>query len=216
MAQHLLITRPEYDYTTRYISAWAEKYLELAGEKGYAIIDLKRERANRKEFESIIQKKKPEFVILNGHGNSDEVAGDNNKTLVETNTNAEMLAGKITYALSCQSAKKLGVKVGSYPATSYIGYKEDFAFIYLEKYRRKLTEDTLAGFFLEPSNAIVISLIKGHSTGESFSRGQQEFTKNIQKLLTSNVSSDEYSALRFLVWDLKHLTLCGDKNKALF
>lgn len=215
MAQHLLITRPEYDYTTRYISEWAEKYLKLAKEKGYSLIDLKRERANRQEFESVIKKKKPEFIILNGHGNSDEVAGHDNETLIETHTNSEILADKITYALSCQSAKKLGVKVGLYPNTTYIGYKEDFAFLCLEKYGRKPTKDTLAGFFLEPSNAIVVSLLKGHNTSDSFSRGQYEFTKNIQKLLTSKIKSDEYSALRFLVWDLKHLTLCGDKNKSL-
>ncbi len=56
MAQHLLVTRPEYDYTTRYISTWAEKYLKLAKQKGYVIVDLRRKRANRKEFESIIKR----------------------------------------------------------------------------------------------------------------------------------------------------------------
>ncbi|HEY4509563.1 MAG TPA: hypothetical protein VJC15_01075 [Candidatus Paceibacterota bacterium] len=215
MVQHLLITRPEYDYTTRYISAWAEKYLKLAAQKGYAIIDLKRERANRKEFESIAKKRKPAFVILNGHGNSDEVAGDDDEILVDSKTNASVLADKITYALSCQSAKKLGVRVGTYPHTVYIGYREDFAFLRLEKYGRKPTEDMLAGLFLEPSNAVVISLLKGHSAGDSFSRGQQEFMRNIQKLLTSKTKPDEYSALRFLIWDFKYLTLCGDKNKSL-
>lgn len=215
MAQHLLVTRPEYDYTTRYISAWAENYLKLSKQKGYAVVDLRRKRANRKEFESVIKKIKPVFIILNGHGNSDEVAGDDNETLVDINTNAEILAGKITYALSCQSAKNLGAKVGSYADTAYVGYKEDFAFVRIEKYGRKPAEDALAGFFLKPSNAIVVSLLKGHSAGDSFYRGQQEFTKNIQMLLTSKVKSADSSALRFLVWDLKHLTLCGDKNKVV-
>jgi len=39
--------------------------------------------------------------------------------------------------------------------------------------------------------------------------------RNIWKLLTSKIKSDESSALRFLIWDLKHLTLCGDKNKVV-
>ena len=177
MAQHLLVTRPEYDYTTRYISAWAKKYLQLATQKGYAIVDLRHKRANRKELESVIKKTKPVFVILNGHGNKDEVTGNDNETLIETNTNAEILADKITYALSCQSAKNLGAKVGSYPNTTYIGYKEDFAFVRLEKYGRKPTEDALAGFFLEPSNAIVISLIKGHNTGDSFIAASKNLPK---------------------------------------
>lgn len=215
MAKHLLVTRPEYDYTTRYISAWAEKYLKLAEQKGYAVVDLRRKRANRKEFESVTKKTEPAFVILNGHGNSDEVAGNDNETIIETNMNAEILADRITYALSCQSAKNLGAKIGSYPNTTYIGYKEDFAFVRLEKYGRKPTEDVLARFFLEPSNAIIVSLLKGHNTGDSFSRGQREFTKNIQMLLTSKIKSADSSVLRFLVWDLKHLTLCGDKDKVV-
>ncbi len=143
------------------------------------------------------------------------MVGNDGETLLNVNKNSEILLDKITYALSCQSAKNLGNKVGSYPNTSYIGYKEDFAFVRLEKYGRKPTEDTLAGFFLEPSNAIIVSLLKGHNTNDSFIRGQSEFTKNIQMLLTSKIKTADSSALRFLVWDLKYLTLCGDKNKAL-
>ena len=54
MALHLIVTRPEYDYTTRYISAWAEKYLKLANQKGYAIVDLRRKRASlQRSFKSV-------------------------------------------------------------------------------------------------------------------------------------------------------------------
>ena len=62
MKQHLLVTRPEYDYTTRYISAWA-KISETSRTKGYAVIDLNRKRANRKEFESVVKRKKPTLVV---------------------------------------------------------------------------------------------------------------------------------------------------------
>ena len=30
MAGHLLITRPEHDYATRYLSVWAEKTFKIA------------------------------------------------------------------------------------------------------------------------------------------------------------------------------------------
>ncbi len=57
MTQYLLITRPEHDYATRYLSAWAERFFEVAKDKDYSIIDLHRKRANRKEVESILRVK---------------------------------------------------------------------------------------------------------------------------------------------------------------
>lgn len=215
MTRYLLITRPEYDYTTRYISAWAEKCFDIAKQKGYSIIDLRKWRANRKEFESVIKKRTPQFVVLNGHGNDSQVVGHGNEVLIDYSTNSVLLNGKVTYAVSCKSAKKLGAEIGKNLDTAYIGYREDFAFLYLGKFRTRPTEDILAGFFLRPSNTIIGALLKGHSAGNSFLRGKQEFLRNIQKLLTSKTSSDDYSALRYLVWDMKYLTLCGDKNKKL-
>ncbi|MFH1780986.1 MAG: hypothetical protein ABH841_03225 [Candidatus Nealsonbacteria bacterium] len=215
MARHLLITRPEHDYATRYLSTWSKKTFEIARTKGYSIIDLRRERANRKEIESILNKRNPEFVVINGHGSDDWVAGQENEPLLIADNNSFLLEGKITYAISCRSASGLGKEIGQYKNTAYIGYREDFILIYLEKYRTRPLEDKLAGFFLEPSNLIITTLLKGHPVEMAVSRAKQEFLRNIQKLLTSKTSSDEYSALRYLVWDMKHLTLCGDENKKL-
>ena len=83
MMNHILVTRPDHDFTTRYISAWSEEYIKLASTKGLTVIDLKRDRANRKEFESVIEKKNPGFLIMNGHGNASEVTGHDNQTLVK-------------------------------------------------------------------------------------------------------------------------------------
>ena len=215
MMGQLLITRPRHDYATHYLSAWAEKTFEIARAKGYSIIDLRRERANRKEVESILNKRNPEFVVIHGHGSDDWVAGQGNKPLLIAGNNSSLLEGKITYAISCRSARGLGKEVGQYTNTAYIGYKEDFILVYLEKYRTRPLEDKLAGFFLEPSNLVVTTLLKGHPAKESVLRARQEFLRNIQKLLTSKTGPDEYSTLRYLVWDMRHLTLCGDESRKL-
>jgi len=209
MARHLLITRPEHDYATRYLSAWAEKFFEVAKDKGYSIIDLYRKRANRKEVESILYKRNPDLVIINGHGSDDAVSGYENELLLIAGDNSFLLKGKITYAISCRSARGLGKEVGQYIDTAYIGYREDFIFIYLEKHRTRPLEDKLAGLFLDPSNLVATTLLKGHPAKEAVSRAQQEFLRKIQGLLTSETSADEYSALRWLVWDMKNLVLCS-------
>jgi len=216
MVGHLLITRPEHDYATRYLSAWSEKLFDLIKSKGYLIIDLYRERANRKEIESVLSKRNSDLVIINGHGSDDAVAGHDNNLLIKAGDNSSLLSNKITYAISCRSARVLGKEIAQNAETAYIGYKDDFIFVYLEKYRTRPIEDKFAGLFLGPSNLIVTTLLKGHSAKESVSRARQEFLRNIQGLLTSKVKSDDSSALRYLVWDMRNLVLQGDVNKSLF
>jgi len=216
MVGHLLITRPEHDYATRYLSAWSEKLFDLIKSKGYLIIDLYRERANRKEIESVLSKRNSDLVIINGHGSDDAVAGHDNNLLIKTGDNSSLLSNKITYAISCRSARVLGKEIAQNAETAYIGYKDDFIFVYLEKYRTRPIEDKFAGLFLGPSNLVVTTLLKGHSAKESVSRARQEFLRNIQGLLTSKVKSDDSSALRYLVWDMRNLVLQGDVNKSLF
>lgn len=215
MAQYLLITRPEHDYATRYLSAWAERFFEVAKDKGYFVIDLYRKRANRKEVESILCKKNPNLVIINGHGSDNAVSGHEDEPLLIAGDNSSLLKGKITYAISCRSARELGKEVGQYIDTAYIGYEDDFVFVYLEKHRANLPEDKLAMLFLDPSNLVATTLLKGHPAKEAVLRARQEFLRKIQELLLSGISTDKSSALRWLVWDMKHLTLCGDENKKL-
>ncbi len=215
MAQHLLVTRPNHDYATRYLSVWAGKFFNTAKEKGLSVVDLYRERANREEVESVLQKRDPGLIVINGHGDDNLVTGHENKVLISTKINSYLLRGKITYAISCRSARVLGKEVGQYDNTTYIGYNDDFVFIYLEEYRTQPAEDKLAKLFLDPSNLIITTLLKGHPTKEAVLRARQDFLKKIQRLITSKVAAEESSVLRYLVWDMRNLTLCGKDNKRL-
>ena len=60
----ILITRPEHDDTTHYLSHWSRQAIDLAEKKGIKVFDLHRENANRQKFNGIIQKQKPNFVIF--------------------------------------------------------------------------------------------------------------------------------------------------------
>ena len=215
MARYLLITRPEHDYATRYLSAWSEKLFDLIKSKGYSIIDLYRKRANRKEIESVLSKRNPDLVIIKGHGGDDAVYVQEKDLLIKAGDNSSLLSDKITYAISCRSARILGKEIAQNAETAYIGYQEDFVLLYLEKYRTQPVKDDLAGLFLNPSNLVVTTLLKGHSAKESALRAQQEFLRSIQRLLTSKIKSEDSSALRYLVWDMKNLVLCGESDKQL-
>ncbi|MFA6526730.1 MAG: heparin lyase I family protein [Candidatus Buchananbacteria bacterium] len=60
----VIVTRPQHDVTTRYLSSWAGEIIDLAKKKGIDIYDLLKEKANKDEFEGRINKIKPDIFRL--------------------------------------------------------------------------------------------------------------------------------------------------------
>jgi len=87
----LLITRPEHDYGTKYLSAWSTKIIKEALAKGVNVIDLHGNKAKQKEFEGRIKKLDPSLIILNGHGDENTVAGFDNEHIIEKGKNAKYI-----------------------------------------------------------------------------------------------------------------------------
>jgi len=202
-----LITRPEHDDTTHYLSSWCKETIETAQERGIKVIDLNRERANKSEVESVISKVSPNFIVFNGHGSNNTVTGHNNKPIITAGENEELLKSKTVYAISCKSAKILGPKSIEAGAISYTGYDDDFIFLYEpEKISRPLQDET-AKLFFEPSKLFITSLIKGSSVFESRKKTESLIRSTIIKMLGSN---SDANIVKFLWWDLKHFVSHGD------
>ena len=128
------------------------KIFDLAKEKGCSIIDLRRERANRIEVESVLSKRNPCFVVINGHGGDDLVAGYENKPLLIAKTNSSLLKRK-NYLCHILSVRACSWRGGGDIKTRRISVTKMILFCFiLRKYRTRPTEDNLAGLFLEPSN----------------------------------------------------------------
>jgi len=212
MSNVILITQPNYDYTTRYISSWGEVVVSYAKSKNNDVISLKKKRANKKTFISVVNKIHPSFIFLNGHGNENVVAGQDDQPLVEIIDSSNILKGAIVYALSCQSAKKLGPYCVKNGTKTYIGYTEDFIFVYDRTKRTKPLEDKVAALFLDSSNKIPLSLLKNKTTSEAHLDSQKAFKKTIESLLTSESVVQQSSTLRFLIWDMNHQVCLGDPN----
>lgn len=215
MNRMLLITRPDHDITTHYLSVWSKKIIELADKKNISVLDLKRKKANKKELKSRISKMKPLFIIFNGHGSNESIAGYDNEILIKIGDNERLLKSKIVYAISCKSAVELGPKSIIVGASTYIGYTGDFIFCNdTHKIARPLN-DKIAKLFLEPSNQVANSLIKGNTGKESSKRSKKFFLRNIQKLLNSEALPESNQYAKFLWWDMKH-QVCLGNNDAKF
>lgn len=210
----LLITRPEHDPTVRYLSRWSEQIIKEAEKKGMEVIDLYREKANRKRFIGTLEKSTPELVVLNGHGNKDFVAGHDDEVIL-LDSDKKAVHTKIIFARSCQSAQILGQKAIANGAIAYLGYTEDFWLMYNPAKLSRPLKDTTAALFLEPSNYLATTLLKGHSTGAANQRSKAFFRKNIERLLVAGPLSEDYDAIKLLYWDMTHQVCLGNENATL-
>jgi len=215
MSKRLLITRPEHDDTTHYLSSWSKKIISFAESKGIWVFDLNRRRANKKEVEGILSKQNPGLVIFNGHGNDNFVSGHRNEALIIIGDNEKLLNGKITYAISCKSAKNLGPMSIDAGAKAYVGYDDDFIFFYDPNKITHPLRDKTAKLFLEPSNELITSLVKGNTVEESCNRSKKYFKNNFKRLLSSETTEEETSMARYLWWDMVHQVCLGSK-KSIF
>lgn len=200
----MLITRPNHDLTTDYLFHWSKLIIESATKAKVAIIDLHRKRANYTEFNSIVKKVRPKLIILNGHGNDTSIGGYNDEILVEATKNSEILADTIVYARSCKSAKKLGVESVKKGCKAYIGYDEDFVFAVEEGMSTRPLMDKTAELFLNSSNKIAITLIKGGTVLDAYNKSKEMLKDKILQFSTSDASPEEKELLPLLLWDYDH------------
>jgi len=213
MVKTYLITRPEHDDTTHYLSKWCEETITLARNKGLKVLDLHREKAVRKEFEERIDKLSPNLIVLNGHGDADKVTGNDKEPILVAGDNEGLLRDKIVYAISCSSAKLLGPKSIEKGTLNYSGYDDDFIFFYDPNNITKPLSDETAKLFLEHSNLFIESMIKGNTIRESKQRAENKLRENIVNLSSS--SSTDSNLIRFLWWDLVHFVSHGNQDIAI-
>lgn len=211
----ILITQPNFDKTTQYVSAWSEEVEEFSVKRGNKTITLKGKRANRAEFESIVRKTEPQLIMLNGHGNDNEVAGQDSETLLDLDSKEDITKDKIIYALSCSAAKILGLDCIKKGTKAFIGYSEEYIFLHSHLKVARPRDDKRAKLFFEPSNLVPISLLKGNSTVDSYKDSKTALRRTIVDLLNSETTNEERVCLPYLVWNYQHLTLLGNEEAKL-
>src|SRR3989344_3458775 len=105
--------------------------------------------------------------MFNGHGSPEVVCGHNNEIIISAKDNPELLANTITYAFSCSSASILGPKTIEEGAICFIGYELDFALGKDPDSEAVPSKDKIAKLFLDPSNLLFSSLLKGNSVRQA-------------------------------------------------
>ena len=211
----VLLTNPEVDPLTYCLSVWTDDMLEKTKSKTNQYYRLKREKVNRKEFESYLEKRSIDLVLICGHGASDAIAGD--KEIILDTKNDNLLKGKLVHALSCQSAKQLGPDAMKKGAKGYIGYKENFIAFFDDS--KRLTEplkDDIASLFLDPAFTAPKVLLKGGTPKKAVVMTKKAYNKSIREAINSDIQSDADQLIGWLFWDRDNLVACereGQKDE---
>lgn len=198
-----LITRPNHDLVTNYLYYWTEKIVKEALSKNISLYDLKKKKANRRILNSYIKKNNPQILLFNGHGDEERIGGIDDQILVGVKDNENILIGRIIYARSCKSAKRLGISCVKKGAKAFIGYKDDFILISKQEKATKPLTDKIAGYFLQPSNLVILALLKGNSPIDSHKRSQEDSIKKMKYLMSGKASKDEEALIPFLWRNMK-------------
>src|SRR5258708_647833 len=170
MNKTLLLTRPDHDNLTNYLFFWCQPIIEMARKKHFKIHDLSKKKANKRELEGHLEARKIGLVFLNGHGNAETIAGYEDEPLIQIGKNESVLTGTILYIRSCGVMKKLGDSIISKGAKTCIGYSRKFCICTSNDHATRPIEDPYAKLFLEPSNLVVSTLIKGKTAQEALQR----------------------------------------------
>ena len=215
MNKLLLVTRPNHDPATDYLYHWSELVIDEAKRKHIPVYDLSGNKATKITFLSYLRSKHPGLLFLNGHGDAQTVTGQNYEVLLDETVNKEFVTDTIIYARSCDSGKILGSTLIQRGVLAFIGYTRKFIVGTTRSKTTKPLEDRLAKLFLEPSNLIPTTILKGHSAGEADRRSKHEMLKNFQKMISSAGSFEERFAARWLWSDIRSQVVIGDQNASL-
>ncbi|PJC81146.1 hypothetical protein CO009_00220 [Candidatus Shapirobacteria bacterium CG_4_8_14_3_um_filter_35_11] len=76
--------------------------------------------------------------------------------------------------------------------------------------------DVVAKRFLEPSNLVPISLIKGNSVTESYKKSQKLMSKNVLSMMSSEAGQNERDSAPYLYSNKLNQVLLGDPDAVLY
>lgn len=208
-----LFSRPSHDNTVIYLNHYSKELVDLSKKNHHKTLNRENEKANKGEIINLIKKQKPNFIMFNGHGDSNTICGHNNEPLVICNKNHKILSDSIVYSLSCSSCLNLGKKAAE-EGSCFIGYEIDFVLGKDPDSQASPLKDKIAKLFLEPSNVLVKSLLKGSSVGYSVEKSKKKMMENIGYLNTTKDFPEAIYYAPYLLNNYIGLSVQGDKEKS--
>lgn len=95
---------------------------------------------------------------------------------------------------------------------AFIGYKRKFAIAHSTVDISHPFKDTLAQLFIEPSNLVPVSLLKGNSAGEAYKKSQKAMRRNFSFMQSSSATGEQQSMASYLWGNIRAQVVLGDQG----
>lgn len=211
MKKGLIITLPQSDDVTEYLAVFSKPIINRCEKKDIKFHELKKEKANKKEFELLLKSYDYNFVILNGHGSKNYITGHQNERIIIKGENDNLLNGRITYARSCWAAAGLGNCYNKDSSGCFIGYNIPFMFLMDVTRATNPIKDKIAEIFFKTSNRVPIGIIKGQEAEQANENSKKAMLKAIKKTLIRRDKDSQ--AIAEILWNnYSSQILLGNKN----
>lgn len=211
----ILFSRPNHDVVVSYLHYHSKKLVDLSNSKRYKTINKESKDATKTNIVRIIKQHKPDFIMFNGHGSPKTICGHKNEVIISSDDNPEVLSSTITYSLSCASGLELGKIAVDRGAICFIGYELDFALGKDPDSEATPPKDKIATLFLEPSNILVNSLLKGNTVEMAIKKAKDKMMENVWYLRTTKAFSEAPYYAPFLFANYIGLVAYGNENSRI-
>lgn len=207
----ILITRPRHDEANNYLYHWSQPVIDSIKRKRVRLADLTEDKACNRLLWQYSKKLKPALYFFNGHGSPRIIAGHNDEVLISADDDLAIFGGSVFYSRSCDSAAELGPAAVKKGVKTFVGYIRKFSFGYMSQYSTQPLRDPLAKLFLEPSNLIVTSLVKGNTVYDASRKSLSSMKSNFSRMLSSTATFEERYFSYFLWSNIKNQVVIGEK-----
>ena len=211
----VFLSRPSDDVTLSYLHYYSKELVILSNSEGHKTISKENKDANKKNIVSLINNQKPDLIMFNGHGSPEVICGHKQEIIIDSKENPEVLKNSITYALSCSSASILGPKSVEKGAICFIGYESDFALGKDPDSEASPRHDRIAKLFLEPSNILFSSLLKGNSVKTAIEKAKEKMKENVWYLNTTKTFPEAIFYAPFLFSNYLSLVAHGKEGASI-
>ena len=209
----VVFSRPTIDPTKAYLFGrwWLWRCVGESTLRALDVVDLEGDLATRVDLRLALDEKDPAFFVACGHGSPTRLAGQydalGRPDIMLDLGNADWMAGRVVYLLSCSTGKELGPKIIEQGGIAYIGYSEDFYWIVMDPNRPG--GDLYARGFGSATATVVLTLLRGGTVQAAYKNSVKTFDKYIEYW---RQSEDPFGReiVKWLIWDRDATVALGD------
>ena len=176
----LLFFRPDKDLAMQYAKDWVGAAVQHGIDAGYITLDMLDSEATKENLEELMANETVNLAILTGHGGPNVFTGFEQRVVLQTGLNEEVMKNTISHFLSCSLGQQLLPALIDHGAISTIGYIVDFQFMIDTTY--PVAEDPFAEPFKDVTVTIIRSILEGKPLKAVWEAGIAKSNEWIAKL----------------------------------